>query len=931
MTVLPVRGRDSELAVLRDAHASVQAGRGACVLVEAAPGLGLTRILQETTRLGREEGFDVVRLAADELDQYASRSALLTALRAADGTPHDGTPEDLADRPAWLLDQVADLLERRARRAPVSVVADDAQWADPATLSVLRALPVRLADSRILWVVGMQSGSGRSSAGRVSDYLEDNGARRLVLRPLSTRAVTQIAEDVLGRAPDAALAPLLRDVHGNPFLVIELLRSLEKSGGLERSAGSPPIPAGFRRGVLRRLGALPEDAMQLLRIGSVLGRKFDLATAARMLGSRVGPLLPSVGAALDAGLLAADGDRLAFRHDLVRRAVYDELPRPVRSALHREAGEVLSAAGVPSAEVIRHVVLGGGPLDPEVMRTLCEVVRDMGATVPEAAADLALDAADRLPPNDPRRVELLTEAAYQLGGTHRVNEALRLVNALLSQDLAPAQQAALRLVAAEVHQAAGEDATAITHTRAALELPDLPDGLRTQLLKTQGSGLVAMGELARAEETSDVLLDASYRSRDTATVVSAMVFQSQLAFYHGRLSQALGFAEQATRRSDAEPHSLRLRPPRVPALWLSTVLTATDRLDDAERCLRDGQSQAETLGLGWSLPYWHAQRACALLERGALDDAVVEAEACLAVAEELEVTRAVPLARSVLTDVAVRQGDLSRARAHLQAAQPSVSFERPPYGPWLTLAEAALLDAENRCREAAELSRRYGAGPQWLLAVPPGHWPRLVRFALRGGDRQAAAAVQKVLEHIVGEDGSQAVVRAVDAHVRGLVESRPDLIEEAIRLHHGGPRALALADAEEDLGNALGSGDTVPAAVAHLREAQSLLQRCGAARDHDRVRQSMSRLGVRPTGSPRRSTATSGWDSLSESELRVVPLVAEGLTNRAIAERLFLSVHTVNTHLRHVFAKLGINSRVELTRFLMEHESDSAGRGESPG
>ncbi|MER6072995.1 hypothetical protein ABT187_29960 [Streptomyces sp. NPDC001817] len=112
---------------------------------------------------------------------------------------------------------------------------------------------------------------------------------------------------------------------------------------------------------------------------------------------------------------------------------------------------------------------------------------------------------------------------------------------------------------------------------------------------------------------------------------------------------------------------------------MCTVLTATDRLDGTERCLREGQGKAEALGLRWSLPHWHAQRACALLERGALDDAVVEAEACLAVAEDLEVMRAVPLARSVLTDVAVRQGDLPRARAHLQAARSMVPFEHPPH------------------------------------------------------------------------------------------------------------------------------------------------------------------------------------------------------------------------------------------------------------
>ncbi|MFF3468919.1 ATP-binding protein [Streptomyces sp. NPDC002619] len=922
MTALPLRGRDRELAVLRHAHTTVRAGRGMCVLVEGAPGVGRTRLLQEAVRIGREEGFEVVRVQADELDQYASRSSLLAALReAAEEADRDQAPQEAAEQPFWVLDRIAEILERRVHRAPVSVVVDDAQWADATTLSALRALPKRLADSRILWVLGVQTASRRSLARRAVDYLEENGATRLVLHPLATEAITKIAEDLLGRAPEAGLAPLLRDVHGNPFLLVELLRALEQTGDQALIAGGPPVPAGFRRSVHRRLGALPSDALQLLQIGSVLGRRFDLTTAARMLDRRIGTLLPAVDAALDAQLLAEDGDRLAFRHELVRRAVYDELPRPVRSALHREAGDLLGTAGVPSAEVIRHVVLGGGPLDQESMRTLLKAVCDIAATVPEAAADLALEAADRLPPSDPRRIELLTEAAYQLSGTRRVHEALHLVNATLSDDLAPAQQAALRLVAAEIHQATGDDTSALAHTRLALALPDLPEDLRTQLLKTQGTGLVSTGEPAAAEAIGSMLVEASYRSRETAVVTSAMVFQSQIAFSRGRLSDAVELAEQARQRSDAEPHTIRLRPPRVPALWLATVLTATDRLEDAERTLREGQRQAEALGLGWSLPHWHAQRACVLLERGALDDAAVEAEACLAVADELEITRAVPLARSVLADVAVRRGDLSQARTQLRSAEATAGIANPPHGPWLALANAALLDAENHPREAADLIRRFGTGPAWLPAVPPSHWPRLVRIALRGGEREVAEAIRRVLERIAAEGGDQVITQAVHAHVRGLVEGSREPLEAAVRDYRRGARVLALAAAHEDLGNALISDGVVDEAVVQLREAQGLLRRYGAARDHDRVRRHLGDLGVRTAPGPHRPPATSGWDSLTESELRVVPLVAEGLTNRAIAERLYLSVHTVNTHLRHIFTKLDINTRVELTRVLMEREA----------
>jgi DNA-binding CsgD family transcriptional regulator len=105
-----------------------------------------------------------------------------------------------------------------------------------------------------------------------------------------------------------------------------------------------------------------------------------------------------------------------------------------------------------------------------------------------------------------------------------------------------------------------------------------------------------------------------------------------------------------------------------------------------------------------------------------------------------------------------------------------------------------------------------------------------------------------------------------------------------------------------------------------LEEAVRLNSGTGAVHDTERVRHHLRDLGVRTSAPPRRAAAVSGWDSLTDSELKVVPLVAEGLTNRAVADRLYLSVHTVNTHLKHVFTKLGINTRVELTRLVVERD-----------
>ncbi|MET8806340.1 AAA family ATPase [Streptomyces sp. NPDC004546] len=923
MTGLRLRGRDREMAAVREALDAVRGGRGACVVVEGAAGVGKSRLLAELDEMARRSGFDVVSVRADELDQYAAGAALQSALQSSGGSERAAAATD--DRRLWLLDGITDALEDRAQRAPVAVLVDDAQWADPATLLVLRTLPRRLAASRILWVLAVRSETERPTVARVREDLERLGARWLTLGPLPQQELQHIAADVLGAKPSPGLARLLRGVAGNPFLAIELVRAFADADAVKVEAGVASllhdgIPVGFRRSVAARLDRLPEDAVRLLQIGSVLGREFDLGTAARMLGRQAGSLLSGVEAALNAGLLSGDGPRLAFRHDLMRQAVHENLAPAVRTALHREAADILRGIGARSAEVAWHVVMSGGPVDDDAVTTLTTTVRELSSSAPDAAADLAQQIAGLLPLYDRRRIALLTDAAEYLGRTRRVHQALDLVDATLSDRLEPLQEARLRLVAAEIHQAAGDDAAAMTHLQQALALPGLPADLRVRLLKTKATGHVYLGDITAAEKTDIGLVEASYRSKDPAVVVSAMVFQSQTFFYRGRLAGALELAEKATARAGMESGALHLRPPRIPALWLATVLTATDRLADTERVLREGQREAEALGLGWSLPHWHASRACALFEQGALDDAAVEAESSLMVADELEITQPTPQARSVLALVEIRRGDLAKARDHLRAAEAGSGTSTQRYGLWVSLARACLADAEGRdAAAAAALGGSFtDAEPARLLAVPPSHWPGIVRMALRGEDPSLAQAVSGALRTLAEQQDSQQIIGTVRAHVDGLLHSDRGALASAVTGYRSTGRRLALAAACEDLGDLVAeSGDTT-SAIPYFDEAGELAAASGALRDHERIMWRLRQFGVR-TGAPRHhTTGAPGWESLTESERKLIPLVVEGLTNRAIADRLYVSVHTVNTHMKHIFTKLGINTRVELTRLAIE-------------
>src|SRR5271170_2466493 len=192
----------------------------------------------------------------------------------------------------------------------------------------------------------------------------------------------------------------------------------------------------------------------------------------------------------------------------------------------------------------------------------------------------------------------------------------------------------------------------------------------------------------------------------------------------------------------------------------------------------------------------------------------------------------------------------------------------------------------------------------------------------------AAAADEELADHIIDLAERRATLNptvrscaAAAAHVRGIwFESIRDL-ENATELYREGPRPLAYASALEDLGRVrVAAGGDIALAIDSFDEALSIATRTGAEWDSARLRGRLRRLGVRRrhVGSERPKT---GWGSLTDPEINVATLAAEGRTNRQIAESLFISPHTVNTHMRHVFEKIGINSRIQLTRFVREQSS----------
>jgi predicted ATPase len=360
-----LRGRQVQVEALRDQLDALRAGRGGIVLVAGLAGMGKTVLLDATEMMARERGIRVFRGAGDDAARVIPFGPLLEALVSARDAPVDlAVLRDLSQSPDqrfWLLRELQESLERGALRAPMVIAIDDVQWADEATLAALLTLSRQLASHRILWLLAARTGEPAGPAGDAVSRIAGAGALKITLPPLDRVAVAGVAEDLLGGAPDPALLTVLAGVRGQPFLLTELLRGMREeklvvvSDGIASLTGTG-IPLRFVDSVNKQLGQLPPAARDALQMACALGRRFSADELAALTGTAPAAILGALREALAAGLVTEDGDRVTFRHDLVREAVDATLPRTVRQSLRRRAVDIMLRHGAPPSEVAELVM-----------------------------------------------------------------------------------------------------------------------------------------------------------------------------------------------------------------------------------------------------------------------------------------------------------------------------------------------------------------------------------------------------------------------------------------------------------------------------------------------------------------------------------------------------------------------------------------------
>ena len=335
----------------------------------------------------------------------------------------------------------------------------------------------------------------------------------------------------------------------------------------------------------------------------------------------------------------------------------------------------------------------------------------------------------------------------------------------------------------------------------------------------------------------------------------------------------------------------------------SLMLARLDRLDDAEACIRHGRRASELHGLADAVPVFHYQLAFVDLLRGRLDDALAELATRDQLAEPTEIGWHLS-AYALAALIELHRDDLLAAERHVIAAETEAAAGAPPFGTDLmVLARARLLEATGDAATAVGVlagtfDAMAAAGAGTFLPILG---PDLARLAAKTGQHDRAAGVVPALAGIAALNPETKSLRAGVLQARAWLEPAPDALAQAADLLWESGRVLEAARAAEDTGDR-----------ERLERARDTYERSGAIRDLARVEGALRALGVRRgAGGPRRRPAT-GWDALTETELKVVRLVAERLTNPEIAERMFISRRTVQTHVSHALAKLGVASRREL-------------------
>ncbi len=924
-------GRDSETAMLGRLLTEVAGGRGSSVLIEGEPGVGKSALVRAALARAASIGCQVFWGAGDELGQALPLLPLLEGLRVREPSadPRQNTivrllrGELAADRgtdvSAALAEQLLALVAEQCAVRPTIVVVDDLQWADQASITLWGRLAKSVRQVPLLLIGMMRPVPQRDDLLALRRAAHD--AMRLQLTGLTEAAVAELVAALAGGQPDEELLQLAGGAAGNPLYVTELVAALARSSSLTiTDAGaaqltSGPAPSSLSAAIADRLGFVSGSVREVLRAAALLGVDFAVPDLATVLSRGVAELVPAVDEACAAGVLAESGHGLGFRHPLIRAALYDEIPAPVRGAWHRDAARALAEAGAPADRVARQLLSAVGgpgsttdPIDEWILAWLTRTAELLVGQAPRAAAELLQHAVASSPVGSAQHdclVGRLADALYRVGDAAGAEQV---ANCALTYVTEPDLLVDLHWTLAQCRMRAGRSAESLATLNQALATPGISARQRARLLVLAARTHDNLGEAETAGRAATTALAAASEAGDNWAIGWALHVLTVVTGAQGRMTDALPLFDRALSVTQSDPALTDLR--LLLQINKAVALSGLDRYEEAFAAAREARQLADQVGTVVRL----AQAQCALgqflFDTGRWDDAMAEVEVTH---DDLEEPGAACSDHGIAAVICFHRGETVAARRHLAAAVPYAErLGNRVVGP---LALARSLDSEHAdaLRAALAVLTAGFADHKDELEEIEDLFADAGRLATTIGDLDTAKAIAGHAAALAAE--SEIPHRQANAlYCRGLLDhDATGLLAAAERYGEAGRpllRAKALEAAADDF---VGADDRDRARAAFTR-AVEIYTSLGAVTDVARLRTRFRAHGIRRAPRAKHRQARSGWDSLTPAETKIAALVEGGLTNPEIAAKLFLSRRTVATHVSHILKKLDVHSRTDIAR-----------------
>jgi DNA-binding CsgD family transcriptional regulator/tetratricopeptide (TPR) repeat protein len=928
--------REAELSALDQALAGAIAGRGSVVAIEGPPGIGKSSLVGSclelararemytisvrATELERSYPYGIVRQTADTVTLGKSdeeRAALFTgAAKLALPILDPASAEEL-DNPELMYQRLHGLywlIANLSRQQPLLISIDDAQWADEASMAAERFLSLRIADLPMVLLLAVRTAEVGQLPVPLAEILADPASVSIRPGPLSTEGAGARVQALLGSSDPAFAAACHHATGGNPFLLEQLVSEI-RAEGIEPTAASADRVASLgpdtvRASVLLRLERLPSAGGPVARALAILGEHDvalrDVATLAEVPEDAAAEAL----AELERSGLVTGAPHLRFTHPILRAAIEDDMPAVDRSRAHEQAAHMLAEREADPVTVAAHLLVcdpGQGAWARAVLRKAARRAEALGD--PSAAVKY-LERAVLERPEDDELGEILFELGLAAAHAGHPDAADHLERAAAAGG--PTRLRALHwtgvlhLMAGRASKAADvlESALADVHEEDEAAKPLLETliaaGLDSATVRRRLGDLFDYVEAPRGAPQTDFERFALITHSFVSVVERADAARANELIHRAIAVEEHGYYESVMRASVGRPMT-------------AFVLTLLERFDESRDILDGLVRAARDYGDRSAAGVFLAERAWTRYRAGNAEGAEADASEALRIARDATRARGhAPIAASVALLAGMERERPFEELDAIVAALPPVGDPDTVVQDDLALARAWLTLSQGDARAAADAALALDRADSWGCNSPtllP--WRSVASVALgQLGEEERALELAREELRFAQELGTPRAVGIAQRAVAlaGPADERQAGLEAAVATLENGAAKLELARVTCELGAELRRRGE--------RGAATLAAECGATRLSSRARDELSRSGARLIREP-----ASGVEALTPSEVRVAELAAEGLTNREVAQSLFVSEKTVETHLGRVYRKLDIKSRHALPGALAERQA----------